>query len=334
MAILLLFMNAALYGQRSDFGIIEFKKADSVAYFYQGSSLNNLPLLTHNLTHSLETEVEKFRAIYTWVCTNIKNDYGAFQRTVKKRKKLIDKGAALKEWNAATTPKVFKNLLKHKKTACTGYAYLIRELANLADIECRIIDGYGRTANALIDSKSIPNHSWNAVKLNDAWYLCDPTWSAGQILLGNEGPKFEADYFDGYFLAMPELFIRNHFPLETKWTLIEPAPSFDDFKKGPVIYKEAFNDPILPLEPKEMHQEIVKNEKLSFKIRSHKIIKQDSISIELKSGSSSKKITPIFQKHDNAYVLSHTFEKTGHFDVHIAVNDNLIATYVIRVKRQ
>jgi len=332
--LLVLLFSAALNGQHSNFAQINFKKADSIAAYYKGASLANLPVLTHNLTRALETDVEKFRAIYTWVGTNIQNDYSSYTKTIKKRKKLAKDEDALAKWNAEATPKVFKNLLKYKKTACTGYAYLIRELAALADINCNIINGYGRTANTTLSDKSIPNHSWNAVELDGKWYLCDPTWSAGRILLDDDGPRFESDYFDGYFLAEPSLFIKNHFPLDTKWSLMSDTPNFQTFLDGPVVYKEAFKSTIIPTAPLEMHLETIKNKPFSFTISSVNAIENESIVLVLKNGNSSESVRPLVEQNKNSYELQHSFEKSGSYDVHVKVNDNLIATYVIRVKRK
>lgn len=333
-ALLFLFISSFAFSQRSDFSHINFKKADSIAAQYSGESLKNLPVLTHNLTADLTTDVEKFRAIYTWVSTNIENDYSSYLKTRKKRKKLAEDKEALLEWNNSFTPKVFENLLKHKKTACTGYAYLIRELASLANINCKIIDGYGRTATLILNENSIPNHSWNAVELNGKWYLCDPTWSAGRIVLEEDGPKFEADYFDGYFLASPSLFVKNHFPLEKDWSLMTETPTFKTFLEGPVVYKEAFKTNIIPVAPIKMQLQIVKNECVSFTLSTSKILESKNMSLLLNNGGSSKSIQPIVTRNQKDYILQHTFEKSGKYDVHIKADDIIIATYVVRVKRK
>ncbi|MFS4493602.1 transglutaminase domain-containing protein [Maribacter sp. 2308TA10-17] len=332
--ILLFLVGTIVYGQRSDFEHIDFTKADSIAAHYSGASLKNLPVLTHNLTANLPTDVEKFRAIYTWVGTNIENDYSSYVKTRKKRKKLSENQEALTAWNNSFTPKVFENLLKHKKTACTGYAYLIRELASLADINCKIVNGYGRTATLILDENSIPNHSWNIVELNGKWYLCDPTWSAGKIVIEEDGPRFEPDYFDGYFLAEPELFIRNHYPLEISASLLENPPTFEEFIEGPVVYKEAFGASIFPIVPKKMYLEIVKNESVSFKLTSAQPIEKENTFLLLNTGGSSKEHQPKITRNGNATILQHTFDKAGRYDVHIKVNDTIIATYVIKVKRK
>ena len=332
--LLLLFIGVFSYGQRSDFNTIDFKKADSVAALYSDASLKNLPVLTHNLTATLPTDVEKFRAIYTWVSTNIKNDYSSYIKTRKKRKKLIQNKEALKDWNNSFTPQVFENLLKHKKTACTGYAYLTRELASLAGINCNIINGYSKTVNLTLDKNSIPNHSWNAVELNGKWYLCDPTWSAGKILLDEGTPRFEANYYDGYFLAEPALFIKNHYPLKKEWSLLTDTPSFKDFIQGPIIYKEAFTNVIIPIAPIQMHTESIKNKEVSFVLTSFNPLKKEDIVLILNNGISSKDIQPQIIKNQNEYTLQHTFEKSGKYDVHIKIADTIITTYVVRIKRK
>ena len=53
--------------QKSDFKHINFNKADSIANLYKNEKLTNLPLLAYKLTYRLDTDVEKFRAIYIWV---------------------------------------------------------------------------------------------------------------------------------------------------------------------------------------------------------------------------------------------------------------------------
>lgn len=331
--IFLLLIRLYSFGQRSDFKDINFKKADSLAFIYQNESLENLPVLTHNLTANLTTDVEKFRAIYTWVSISIENDYNSYLTTKKKRKKLSGNQEALIAWNTNFTPKVFKNLLKHKKTACTGYAYLIRELAALAGINSKIVDGYGRTATLILNNNSIPNHSWNVVELEGKWYLCDATWSAGKIVMDELGTRFEQNYFEGYFLAEPELFIRNHYPLDIKMSLVDKPLTFEEFIEGPVIYKEAFNLNITLTSPQKMRATIVKNESVFFRFSVNNAIETNTIYLDLSKGGTSKSVKPQITKKDNEYILRYNFDFTGRYDVHIKIADTIIATYVILVKR-
>jgi len=333
-AIVVFFVGTLTYGQRSDFDAIAFDKADSIALKHKGVSLKNLPVLVHNLTSDLPTDVEKFRSIYTWVCTNIENDYGAYQKTVKKRKKLLGNSEALAEWNDNYAPKVLKKLVAQRKTACTGYAFLVREMANLADIKCKIINGYGRTPTLVLSEESIPNHSWNTVELNGKWYLCDPTWSAGRIYIDEKGARFEADYFDSYFLAAPELFIKNHYPLEINSSALEKPPTFNEFIESPVIYKSAFEKGIIPTSPSKMHLVIVKNKTITFTLTSEESLIEKSFLLELNSGSIAREVSPEISKNQNDFRLKYTFKKSGRYDVHIKTDDAIIATYVVKVRRR
>ena len=106
------------FAQRSDFNDINFKKADSVAEIHKGESLMNLPVLVYNLTAPLDTDVEKFRAIYTWISSNIENDYSSYVKIRNKRKRLVNNRQAFLDWNNNITPIVFDRLLNERKTAC------------------------------------------------------------------------------------------------------------------------------------------------------------------------------------------------------------------------
>lgn len=319
------------FAQRSDFNHIDFKKADSIANYYKDASLRNLPVLTHNLTTSLETDVEKFRSIYTWVSTNIANDYTSYVKISTKRKRFAKDRQAFLDWNTSITPKVFKSLLEDRKTACTGYAYLVKEMANLAGFECDIIDGYGRTPTLLLEEDSAPNHSWNNININKKWYLCDATWSAGQTIVINGTPLFQQDYFDGYFLADAELFAKNHFPIRKEESEPIKKENLDAFIAGPVIYKEAFLAPIIPIAPVAMHNNIQKGASVTFTLKVPKEFIGNT-QLLLNKGGSQKNGNPNIIKKEGKISLVQNFEKKGLYDVHISVENQLIATYVIKVK--
>lgn len=86
--IITLLSQWTIEAQISDFDNINFENADKTAYAYKGNDLTNLPGLAYNLTHNLSTDVEKFRAIYTWVSTNIESDYNGYRKNHAKRSKL------------------------------------------------------------------------------------------------------------------------------------------------------------------------------------------------------------------------------------------------------
>lgn len=330
----LLFCYAISFGQSIDSKDFDFAKADSIAFSKKGKSLENLPLLTHELISNLPTDIEKFRAIYTWVCTNIENDYQSYLKTRKKRKKIQKDRAGFLEWNQSFTPKVFEKLVTEKRTACTGYAYLIKEMANLAGFQSEIVNGYGRTPTLLLEENGPPNHSWNTVKLDGQWYLCDATWSAGKIMIDDTGPRFEADYDDVYFLPDPNLFAKNHYPLEPSMSLLESVPSIQDFRMGPVVYKWAFTHGIVPENPQNMNVEAVRNEKVAFELKLTQQTDINKFKVTLNKGGKDLEVMPkITLLEPQRIRLEFVFNGTGLYDTHIRYGEEIITTYVVKVYR-
>jgi len=328
-----LLVSGLLYCQPSTNRPINYLKADSTAKIYTGRHIKNLPVLVYNLTSNLDTEIEKFRAIYTWVCTHVKNDYASYIKTISKRKKLIDKEEKLKAWNRKYLPKVYKKLLNKQETSCTGYAYLIKQMATLADLECEIVNGFARTANVELNKYSLPNHSWNVVKLNNKWHLCDATWSAGRVLIENDIPKFTFDFSDVYFLASPELFSKNHYPTDKKWLLLDTPYSYEEFRKGPLVYKSTFKYKLIPKKPNQMFLKTKKDTPLMFDLFAMETFKDEILTLIEVKGQTKTIYNPPISGMDEGFRISHTFKKNGVYDVHLAVNDNIVATYVVTVSK-
>ena len=98
-----------------------------------------------------------------------------------------------------------------------------------------------------------------AIKLNEKWYLCDPTWASG--IPDPETNIFKFDYNDGYFLANPELFSINHFPQNQNWTLLGmDSPTYETFLNAPILYGKAYIHLSEHETPNTMHQDLHINE--------------------------------------------------------------------------
>lgn len=220
--LLLLFtFSVDLCAQQSDFKHIDFTKAEHIASVLEGEDLKNLPQLVHNLTASLDTDVERFRAIYYWVTHTVSGNYDLTITNDRKRDKLANDPEALRKWNHKFKKEVFYRLLNDKETLCTGYAYLIQTLSRIAGLECEIVNGFDPTKSFKSEKDTVANHSWNAIKLNGKWYLCDATWSAGYTDMSTF--LFEFDYDNTYFLMNPTDFIKSHQPMDKKWELLDEA---------------------------------------------------------------------------------------------------------------
>lgn len=319
--------------QVSDFSTINFEKADKIALEYKNENLSNLPELSYKLTSNLTTDVERFRAIFKWVCSNVANDYTLYSKNMRKRQRFKNDSLKLNNWNDKFQKIAFQKLLKDNKTICTGYAYLIKELAKLANIECEIVHGFARTSTINVEKLDVPNHSWNAVKLNGNWYLCDPTWASG--IPNPTSYLFEFQFNDGFFLSDPKIFGVNHFPADEKWFLLEAEkPSFEMFLEAPIIYGKAYVHFSNHLEPKKLHNIVRKNEIIIFKLQFLKIVNKEDISFVVDTSFSNKKIQPKEISIKNKSLdIAYKFDETGYYDVHLYVKKDLISTYTFEVKK-
>ena len=92
--------------------------------------------------------------------------------------------------------------LVEKKCVCEGYTRAFKYLADMAGINCVLIQGTGTNTEGKTEK-----HAWNAVYLNGFWYLIDTTWDdpiiVGRgIVLGNTHYK--------YFLKGSKSFSKDH----------------------------------------------------------------------------------------------------------------------------
>lgn len=326
----LLFVSLNLAAQVSDFESIDFTRADNTASLHEGETLFNLPLLAHKLTNDLETDVEKFRAIYTWVCHNVKGDYAIDSEVTHQREELADDPEAFLKWNKAYKRIVYKNLLERKRTMCTGYSYIIKELCQLANIECVIVNGYGRTVSVNIESLEMVNHSWNAVKLNNKWYLCDATWSSGYF---DDKNKFVPDYNEGYFLAAPELFAKNHYPEDLQWALTD-AIDDKEFVTSPLVYCEMYKYGINPIRPNVLNLTVKRNESVKFTYETFMDLTNRSVELIHYVGNKEKKFRLDNVKKSGDFIsFNHKFDSRGVYDVHLKVDNDIVVSYTIKVKK-
>lgn len=323
---LFLFFTTA-NAQISDFNSIDLKKADNIAKLNDGENLENLPVLSYKLTHKLSTDIEKFRAIFYWVCHNISADDFLNSKVIQMRKKFQNDSLAYIAWSNKHKKKTFKKLIKQKTTACTGYAYLVKELCFFANIKCEIINGYGRTSDDNVKSLDLVNHSWNAVQVNNKWYLCDATWASGY--LDSKG-SFVKEFNEGYFLPDPTLFAKSHIPIENKWFLNDHLIS--ESTLPPLVYGETFKNNIIPILPDKISIKTKINKDIVFRFTTENpnnnrtisliyFFRNNEIPIEISNLNTENKLTS----------FTCSFHKKGPYDVHLKVGEEIVATYIIEV---
>ncbi len=326
----ILFFCAILFAQKTDFNHINFNKADAVADNYKNESLTHLPLLVYKLTHGFNTDAEKLRVIYYWICHNVENDYNTGKKIVGKGKKHRKNRDEFIAWNNNHKQKIIDKLFIQKKTVCTGYALLLREMCRLANIECEVINGYYKSPSFDV-KKPFVNHSWNAVRLNSKWYLCDATLASGYFDI--DANKFIFQYNDGYFLTTPMLFVSNHFPEDKEWMLInDHTKNFTDFASHAFVYGKTFEHSIAPLYPQKLKNTTEITKGVDFELKINDPTKINDLEIITSNGWRVLESSPKKYSYENGILkFNHKFAKKGLYDVHIKIANDIVTTYTIDV---
>lgn len=180
------------------------------------------------ITDNFKTDTEKIRAVFYWTATNISYDVTNM----------------LAPNQLETVQEKIENTLKSRKGVCIHYAGVFNDISNKIGIKCRIIEGYTKQ-NGKVDNLA---HAWCAAKIDNKWFVFDPTWGAGVIING----KFIKKLNNAYFKAEPSKIIASHMPFDYLWqflnypvtnvefyggkTQLDKTKKYFDFEKEIVLY--------------------------------------------------------------------------------------------------
>lgn len=200
----------------------DFSQIDKIArqLNYSGTSVIELASI---LESNAVTESEKARIIYAWIAQHISYDVPAFFDAVNNDK-----------YPDVNPEKV----LRDRTTICSGFSNLYYALASAMNLESAIVIGYAKGAT-LEDEERFKdvNHAWNAVRIDNAWYLLDATWGSG--LVRNE--TFVAEYKPYYFATAPDEFINSHYPQDRGWQLLSQTYTRAEFDNLPNVSSRFYN---------------------------------------------------------------------------------------------
>jgi transglutaminase/protease-like cytokinesis protein 3 len=231
-----------IYVNANDFWKRDYSRIDSIARTIKPTT--NLEKLASRLTSNCESDVEKYRAIYTWIAINIGYDLNGLRDRTKRE----------------TNPeKVVKNGL----AVCAGYASLFQKLCTLVNLKSEVINGTAKRKE-MIGKPLIPDHAWNAIQIDSAWYLCDVTWGSCSVTENFKSVDF--DFKSYYFCTPPELFSCDHFPEDKKW-LLEAHISKKEFSNRPHFYPTAIDLNLREVSPEDGIIKYKEGKVISFKFR-------------------------------------------------------------------
>ena len=157
------------------------------------NSTNTTVAIAQYINTNFKTENDKIRAVFYWTASNISYD--------------VKNMFAV---NVDETPqdRVTK-ALKTKKGICGDYATIFNEIANLVGVKSVIVEGYTKQDGKVATLA----HAWCAAKIENKWYLFDPTWGSGYV----NNNKYTRKINNGYFKVAPSQMINSHMPFDYLW---------------------------------------------------------------------------------------------------------------------
>ncbi|RRB17708.1 transglutaminase domain-containing protein [Larkinella knui] len=195
-----------------------YSRIDSYARNAPDSYARSITSLSDYLTAPARTDMDKVRVIYAWMVSHIRYDMEAVNNRSSQK--------YYSEFEYAN------RVLRQRKGLCTGYALLFKYLLKRAGVQAVNIRGYARTEDKEAGRPvQVVDHEWNAVNIEDEWFLLDLAWA---VTTGSEGSN------DFYFLTPPEVFISQHFPTDSRWQFLDQPLSKSEFDRFPKLYDPYF----------------------------------------------------------------------------------------------
>ncbi len=172
------------------------------------SQTRTVQQLSDYINNHFDADEQRLYAIYYWLATAIRYDVRSINRIPKEQ----------------AYEQIILNTLKQRKGVCEGYAGLMDTLSKLAGIPVFTVHGFTRQQGRI---DPLP-HAWIAAKVNDSWYLTDPTFASGSMQNG----RYVHAYDDSWFMVAPPEMIETHMPYDPTWQFLEQVVSYRTFALG------------------------------------------------------------------------------------------------------
>lgn len=310
---------------------------DPVSFNKERNKKNNRVVtpadLATELTASLTTESDKVKAIFYWITDNIA--YRTRANTVRRKRDIpiiddISDTVALKPLDE----RVAETVLEDRVAVCDGYARLFKTLCSYSGIRSEVINGYARTEASRRIQRFRPNHSWNAVMIDSVWHLLDVTWASGYITW--HGNEFVRQRDHQYFLTSPEQFIREHYPDDLRWALMDDPPLMPEFRHSPFKQKSFTKYQITGYTPQQGVIELIQGDTVEIVLQTANALKDSRVSSDpfLDTAIYNSPTTALLvpQAEINNIVYRYIAQSTAVQWLYILYNDDIILRYRLKVK--
>ena len=174
------------------------------------SSSTSTDGIARYINANFKTENDKIRAVFYWTASNISYDV---------KNMFFD--------NSSQSPqeKIY-SALKNRIGVCIHYAEVFNDITSKIGIKSYIIEGYTKQ-NGTIASLA---HAWCAAKIDNKWFVFDPTWGSGALYNG----KFVKKINDYYFKTEPSKIISSHIPFDYLWQFLNYPVTNQEFYDGKI----------------------------------------------------------------------------------------------------
>jgi len=250
----LFFVSGSAFSQAAP-----YSRVDSLMREYKGKikSPDELYKVIHFIRENFDADSLRFRASFIWITDNIAYDIKAYQKD--------DPSAAQLNY-----------VIRNKKAICGGYAALLKYFCDAFNIDCEIVEGYGRTGKAKVYMNQPflrNNHAWNSVKINNTWRLADATWAAGGVDdTDEENLVYHKKFDEIYYFTPPEKFILNHLPARKQFQFTSKAVDQKIFMKSPLYLSDFLKDDISLVSPDTSLIRAKMGDTIVFKLKTDKKI--------------------------------------------------------------
>ncbi|MBW4359490.1 transglutaminase domain-containing protein [Flavobacterium taihuense] len=164
--------------------------------------------ISEYINANFKSENDKVRAAFYWTASNIRYDIENIESI---------------DYKEISQDKI-KNAVLTKKGVCIHYAEVFNDIAKKVGIKSYLVYGYTKQ-NGKID---ILAHAWCAARIDNVWWLFDPTWSAGYV----DRKKFLKKMNNLHYKIAPSQFITNHMPFDYLWQFLNYPVTNQEFIDG------------------------------------------------------------------------------------------------------
>ena len=204
LAILTLFFSVFSFAQNN----LVYDLIDKKIALIPQQSTTSTQEIANYIEVNFKTDNEKIRAIFYWTASNISYDVANMFAV---------------NFGETTQDRITKTL-KTKKGICGDYAAIFNEIASSVGIKSVVISGYTKQNGKISDLA----HAWCAAKIDNKWFVFDPTWGSGSLTNG----KFVKKINNYYFKAEPSKIISSHIPFDYLWQFLNYPITNGEFYEG------------------------------------------------------------------------------------------------------